>query len=309
MIYFLTGANSYARSGRLAELKRSYIQRYDANSVVTFTAGEDDASQILASLVNLSLLNPQELIIVQQAAADAELWNALADTLPSVPDSKTVVLVDEPAVRAVRSPLVTATGKWLKVAGSVEKFEQPKSYQLGSWLTGEAKRRCVQLDSAAQRQLLALTAGSDNPQSRLGIELGKLALLPQPITAEAIKKYVDVDLSAETFSVFNYLILGDTVRARRLLNRQWATGVDANQFVGVLAAQLLALAATASGADVKVHPYQRDKMSELIQRLGGNRAATFAARRLSRRVARLDARLKNSSPEYSWPTAISYLLD
>ena len=152
---------------------------------------------------------------------------------------------------------------------------------------------------------MAATNGSDDQQNRLAMILKVLKFLPQPITAEQIDLYVEPDLETATFDIFKQIVQGNKSKVSVLLKRQTEHDVDPNQLIGILASQLINFVAVIAGANTKMHPFQRQQMQEMIRDMGGSQKALAWAKKVTKKLAATDAKMKRSSGE----DASQYLVD
>ena len=156
------------------------------------------------------------------------------------------------------------------------------------------------MDNTAQSKLLQLTAGEENQQARLDIELGKLALLNKPITADLVNEYVEASPDTNAFAIFGAAVAGRTGRAVELLHQLRDSGEDPNRFLGLLASQELALAAAITGAKVKLSTYQLAQARDLAYELGGASRQLTKLRHITTVMAELDGQIKLAKPDEAW---------
>lgn len=305
MIYFLYGDNQYQIRARFNELKDNFIKKHNAENVVKLDIGEMGWDAVMNYLVGVSLFARDEFLYLEEATADAEVWRDLEEIISRVSPEKTVVLIDDISTRAVKNLAQTRTFKALKASGKVEKYEQLKPYEIKRWLNEATRRTGVKLDAAASRRLLELTAGSNDQQNRLALALSLLKVLPQPLTAAQIDEYIEPDVETATFDIFRQMVVHNQTKVDELLKRQVAQGVDPNQLVGVLASQLNNFVAVASGANVKMHPFQKEQMQSMVSMMGGQRTSLDWAQKTAKKLATADAKIKRSSGE----AASQYLAD
>lgn len=301
MIYFLYGDNDYRIDQRVAELRNQFAAKYGEDNVATVDVNRVAGADLMTQLTALSLLAQHQMIIVKAVTSVNEDWTLLENNIDYIPDDTVAVLTDVKSLSKVRNIVVTRTFKKLKASGAkLEKYDLVKSRDLRLWLADEVKRRALYMDKAAQSKLLQLTAGEDNQQARLDIELGKLALLQKPITAQLVEEYVEASPDTNAFAIFGAAITGKTERAIELLHQLRDSGEDSNRFMGLLASQELALASAITGARVKLSTYQLAQARDLAYELGDNAHQLAKLRRIAAVLVELDGRVKLAKPEEAW---------
>lgn len=301
MIYFLHGDNDYLISRRAKELRQAFAQKHSAGAITTIDGTEVAPADLASQLTALSLFDPYRLVIVSAVTAQAGNWTMLEANLAHIPEQTTVILTDIKALSKVRNLTITRTMKELgRLGATVEKFDLAKSsYQLRPWLEAELERHQLSVERGVTDKLLELTAGEENQQARLKLELDKLVLLSGELTVRLVEQYVQPSPQTNAFAILEAGLAGDQTKAAQLLDRLIMAGEDSNRFLGLLASQALALAGVLTGARVKLSPYQLSQTRQLAERLGG--------RQLSRRLgevveklAQLDGKVKLSAPDEAW---------
>lgn len=299
MIYLLCGGNQFAIEERVSELKAEF-RRAGGDNITSLSLTDMSRAELMGYLTSVSLLSSQELLIWWGATDDAAAWQELENVLPNIPEAKTVILVADKATAAVKNMSATRTYRKIVAQGHKERYEVLKPYELQHWLPGEAKKRGVKLDAAASRRLLQLTSGSADQQSRIAVALRLLALLPQPVTAAEIDKYVAPDAQSAAFDIMGAWARGDRKTARILLKRQKSLGDDPNQIIGVLTSQLINLAVVIFGADTEINPYGKAHAEELARSIGNQRKQLTWLRQAAKRIVAADALVKRSSGDEAW---------
>lgn len=305
MIYFLYGDNQFQIRRRLSELKDAFGKEYGTDNITKLDIAEMGWDKVANYLVGVSLFTQNEFLYLEEATNDSVVWRDLEGIISRIPDDKEVVLIDDSSTRTVKNLAQTRTFKAIKAAGKVEKYDQLKSYEIKRWLDEAARCAGIKLDAAASQRLMAATNGSDDQQNRLAMILKVLKFLPQPITAEQIDLYVEPDLETATFDIFKQIVQGNKSKVSVLLKRQTEHDVDPNQLIGILASQLINFVAVIAGANTKMHPFQRQQMQEMIRDMGGSQKALAWAKKVTKKLAATDAKMKRSSGE----DASQYLVD
>lgn len=301
MIYFLHGDNDYLINRRVKELRQAFAREHSPGAITTIDGTEVAPADLTSQLTALSLFDPYRLVIVSAVTAQAGNWTMLETNLAHIPEQTTVILTDIKALSKVRNLTITRTMKELRRLGAtVEKFDLAKSsYQLRPWLGAELKRHQLSVERGVTDKLLELTAGEENQQARLKLELDKLALLSGELTVRLVEQYVQPSPQTNAFAILEAGLAGDQAEVAQLLNRLITAGEDSNRFLGLLASQALALAGVLTGAKVKLSPYQLNQTRQLAERLG-DRQLSRRLGEVVEKLAQLDGKIKQSTPDQAW---------
>lgn len=301
MIYFLHGDNDYLISRRVKELRQAFAREHSSDAITTIDGTEVAPADLTSQLTALSLFDPYRLVIVSAITAQAGNWTMLETNLAHIPEQTTVILTDIKALSRVRNLTITRTMKELgRLGATVEKFDLAKSsYQLRPWLEAELKRHQLSVERGVTDKLLGLTAGEENQQARLELELDKLVLLGGELTVRLVEQYVQPSPQTNAFAILEAGLAGDRARVARLLDRLIMAGEDSNRFLGLLASQALALASVLTGAKVKLSPYQLNQTRQLAERVGAHRLKSRLGGIIAK-LAQLDSKMKQSTPDEAW---------
>ena len=301
MIYFLHGDNDYLINRRVKELRQAFAQEHSAGAITTIDGTEVAPADLASQLTALSLFDTYRLVIVSAVTAQAGNWTMLETNLAHIPEQTTVILTDIKALSKVRNLTITRTMKELRCLGAtIEKFDLAKSsYQLRPWLEAELKRHRLSVERGVTDKLLELTAGEENQQARLELELDKLALLSGELTVQLVEQYVQPSPQTNAFAILEAGLAGDRAGVAQLLDRLIMAGEDSNRFLGLLASQALALASVLTGARVKLSPYQLNQTRQLAERLG-DRQLSRRLGEVVEKLAQLDGKMKQSAPDEAW---------
>lgn len=301
MIYFLHGDNDYLIGQRVKELRQAFAQEYSPDAITTIDGTEVAPADLVSQLTALSLFDPYRLVIVSAVTAQAGNWTMLETNLAHIPEQTTVILTDIKALSKVRNFTITRTMKELgRLGATVEKFDLAKSsYQLRPWLEAELKHHRLSVERGVTDKLLELTAGEENQQARLELELDKLALLSGELTVRLVDQYVQPSPQTNAFAILEAGLAGDQAKVAQLLDRLITAGEDSNRFLGLLASQALALAGVLTGAKVKLSPYQLNQTRQLAERVGAHRLKSRLGSIIAK-LAQLDGKIKQSAPDEAW---------
>lgn len=301
MIYFLHGDNDYLISRRVKELRQAFAREHSPDAITTIDGTEVAPADLASQLTALSLFDPYRLVIVSAVTAQAGNWTMLETNLAHIPVQTTVILTDIKALSKMRNLTITRTMKELgRLGATVEKFDLAKSsYQLRPWLEAELKRHQLSVERGVTDKLLELTAGEENQQARLKLELDKLALLSGELTVQLVEQYVQPSPQTNAFAILEAGLAGDRAGVAQLLDRLIMAGEDSNRFLGLLASQALALAGVLTGAKVKLSPYQLNQTRQLAERVGAHRLRGQLGGIIAK-LAQLDGKVKLSAPDEAW---------
>ncbi len=301
MIYFLHGDNDYLISRRAKELRQAFAREHSPDAITTIDGTEVAPADLTSQLTALSLFDPYRLVVVSAVTAQAGNWTMLETNLAHIPEQTTVILTDIKALSKVHNLTITRTMKELRRLGAtIEKFDLARSsYQLRPWLEAELKRHRLSVERGVTDKLLELTAGEENQQARLELELDKLALLSGELTVQLVEQYVQPSPQTNAFAILEAGLAGDQAKVAQLLDRLIMAGEDSNRFLGLLASQALALAGVLTGAKVKLSPYQLNQTRQLAERLG-DRQLSRRLGEIVEKLARLDGKMKQSAPDEAW---------
>lgn len=301
MIYFLHGDNDYLINRRVKELRQAFARGHSPDAIATIDGTEVAPADLASQLTALSLFDPYRLVIVSAVTAQAGNWTMLETNLAHIPEQTTVILTDIKALSKVHNLTITRTMKELRHLGAtIEKFDLAKSsYQLRLWLEAELKRHRLSVERGVIDKLLELTAGEENQQARLKLELDKLALLSGELTVQLVEQYIQPSPQTNAFAILEAGLAGDQAKVAQLLDRLITAGEDSNRFLGLLASQALALASVLTGAKVKLSPYQLNQTRQLAERLG-DRQLSRRLGEVVEKLAQLDGKMKQSAPDEAW---------
>lgn len=310
MIYFLHGDNDYLINRRVKELRQAFAREHNPGAITTIDGTEVALVDLTSQLTALSLFDPYRLVIVSAVTAQAGNWTMLETSLAHIPEQTTVILTDIKALSKVRNLTITRTMKELRRLGAtIEKFDLAKSsYQLRPWLETELKHHRLSVERGVTDKLLELTAGEENQQARLELELDKLALLGDELTVRLVEQYIQPSPQTNAFAILEAGLAGDQAKVAQLLDRLIMAGEDSNRFLGLLASQALALAGVLTGAKVKLSPYQLNQTRQLAERVGAHRLKSRLGSIIAK-LAQLDGKVKLSAPDEAWLYIRSTLSD
>lgn len=297
MIYLYYGENDLLRKRAVDELATAFAAKYGADAVNQITCSDIEPQRIIADIVNANLFAPERLLLLEDIDRNNAAWVLLGENLGRVADGTSLMI-------AAASPdKRTRTFKALKAVATVKEFQLLKGRELAEWLGRELAANGLEYQSAAIDELIAATSGD---QWRLATEVAKLRTLDQVVTAQLIRNYVEPNLEANAFTIFEQALMGRHETALAELAKL-AELEDPNKFMGLLASQAFALAAVVHGAGqsdlasrLKIHPFQLSKMGDLARRLGDSTEQKARIKQIATSLASADANIKLSRPAEAW---------
>lgn len=287
MITVLTGENSFELQRAVDALAAAFSgtpERFDGSQL--------DLRQLPELLMGATLFATERLVIIKGLSENTSLWTTFGDWVVQSSDTVQLVLIEPKLDKR------TKTYKTLKEQAEIREFalwKEGDNRSAEAWVMSEAQARQMTLDSPTVRTLVAWV-GVDQWQLHFALE--KLAVLDH-VTPDVIKEVIDVTPADSVFQVFEAALRGDRETLRRLMANLEHTE-DGFRLFGLLAGQacqLAALTVTDQPASevaraLGVHPYALSKLQPHADRIG-----RVGARRIVRRLAAADHRLKTGSDD------------
>jgi DNA polymerase III delta subunit len=296
VIKFWFGPNEFQISRAAQTAVDEFLRSHSADAVQKIMSDETDADEITAAIVNISLLAPERLIIVDKIDQNKAFWENLPEIIARVPDSTELILTAKTPDKR------TKTYKHLLKNAAVEaqEFVLPREYEMPGFVRDEAKRLGLKIAPDAIDELIQRTSGDGEQQAaRIATELAKLQSLHRDVTRADIAKFVEPNAAANVFMILEMALTDEKSCAAAEIANLRATE-SADKFIGLLASQVFALSAAVAHADtktLKIHPFQLQKMGDLARRAGLTRADLAQT---TRGLAELDAAVKLAKPDEAW---------
>jgi len=291
MIHFYYGENDFALRRQVNAVTEKFAAKYGAENISRIDAAEIDPQQLIAEIVNINLFAPNRLIVLSGLAKNKTILDALSGNLNRVPDTTELVIIDP------------KPDKRTKIFKSIEKnaksreFSPLKNYEIEKFVIDEAANQKVEIKRDAVSELVAYTGGD---QWRIASEIAKFRALDKVITIESVREIVEPDLAVNVFQLLDDVFNKRRDAAKAGLDRARQTE-DANKFLGLLASQVYALAATVNAggqspnqiaADIGAHPFVVSKMQSIARHMTAQDVA-----RISQIVAETDAKMKSTGAD------------
>lgn len=297
MIYLYYGENDLLRKRAVDKLMADFAKKYGSDSVNQLDCSDIEPQRLMAEIVNINMFAPERLILLDNLDRNSGAWVLVGENIGRISDGTSLVI-------STKSPdKRTKTFKILKTSATVREFQPVKGRELADWLGQELSSSGLEYKSNAIDELINATSGD---QWRLAVEVAKLRNLDQVVTAQLVRDYIEPNLEANAFMIFEQAISGQRELALAELMRLEQLE-DPNKFMGLLASQAFALAAVVHGssqsnlaAKLKIHPFQLSKMSDVARRIGDAKQQKERIKRITAILAATDAKIKLSRPNEAW---------
>jgi len=267
MTITLAGDNAYKLGRELQKLQTDYAAKYGELSLEQIDASDVELSTLTESLVGLSLISDQKLVIIKSLSLNKAASDYIEKYLDAQ-DSETDLVIVEPKIDK-RSTLYKA----LKSKTDFREFNAVKPPDLALWLTTEAKDQGGSL-SAADAQYLVERVGFD--QLRLKQEIDKLITYNPEVSRQSINELSEPSLDSTIFQLIDAAFNGEHRRLLKLYFEQRALKVEPPQIIAMLAWQLnvFALIKLAKDSSIqtiaeqtKLNPYVIRKSQVVLRKL------------------------------------------
>lgn len=296
MIFLFYGDNDFSIQERKQQLIASFSKKYGKDAISQLDCRSENPQKIIGELVNVSLFATDRLVVLNDIDKNKEAWNLLCENLGRIPDEISVAIASNSIDKR------TKTFKEILKQSKSEELKILKGRELRSWLIKRAEILRIEFASSAFDELIRATSGN---QWRIAQELEKFKDLSKLVTNDIIHAYVEPDVEANVFAIFELALAGKRQQVAAEIQTLRQTE-DVNRFLGLIASQILALAAVVNAegknvaSDLKLHPFQVSKTSLLVPRLGNRAEQKSKMRIIVENLAKTDAKLKLSRPDESW---------
>jgi DNA polymerase-3 subunit delta len=291
MIITLTGPNEFLIRQTVDAFTAAFAQKYGTHGIERVNGEAIDLGVLADLSQGTSLFAQQRLILLDGAAKNKPIWDALGEWLEKIPAETTLVVV-EPALDKR-----TKTYKQLVKQSDFRTFDDLSERQLATWLKKQAKQLGASLDDASARYLVQ-RVGVD--QWQLWQEVQKLANYRDVIDKSAIDDMVEANPQASAFELLDS-VLGRKPQAVERLLASLTTTEDPYKLFGLLVSQIHALAIVTSAGtrgadqiakDAGIHPFVVRKTMSLARQTSATALASIIAS-----VAHCDTQLKSTGAD------------
>ncbi len=263
MITVLAGANGFARTTKLRELKQTFAREFGQENIEQIDGEKLEKEQLPNLLQGGSLFSANRMVIIRTLSANKEVSEAFLDYLDKTSDDTKTILVEGPLDKR------TAFYKTLKKQTDFIECEEPKEPELMKWVSEYAQNQQGEIGHGEAR-LLVEFVGLD--QERLAQEIEKLVAYEPKITRQNIENLVEKRPQNTVFELLDAVLSGNKKRAQELLKNLESAFEDPYQIANLLIWQVQVLAVVKSAAntsdaeiakDTKLSPFVISKTKRL----------------------------------------------
>lgn len=288
MIHLYHGDNDFEIKQQVALIKDRFSKQYGAENVIKPDLSEID--NVLAELMNASLFSENRLVILEGVFSNKVLVEKLPEVLSLIPETTEVVIIDSKPDKR------TKLYKTL-LLGNVKEFALPKN--LNQFVKNEAEKQKVKLNPDAVDDLIAYSSGDI---WRIVNEIAKFKTLNKNISRENIEKYIEPDLTTNTFQILDNVFNQQPEQALNKI-RTLKQKEDPNKFFALLSSQVFALAVVKNSnkssnlvaKESGLHPFVVSKMQSFARGVTHEKVSYIA-----KIIAETDAKIKLSNKDEAW---------
>ncbi len=288
MITSISGSNDFMIDNELKNIINEFEANYGKIAIEQIDGSEADPQSILESVINLSFLSPNRLIILRRGSANKQFSEIIEQVINRIPPTNDLVIVEP----EIDKRLVYY--KTLKKLTDFKVYDELSDNQLVDWVSNTVKQKEGTIQSNVSKYLIEL-AGTN--QLKLSNEISKLISYQPEITKTTIDLLVE---PIPQTTIFNLLDAAFGGRSRELLEiyeDQKRQKVEPYQVIAMLTWQVHILAMIkASGkssqseiaSKTKVSPYVINKSMNIAKKM-----TISQIRNLTNNLLELDIKLKN----------------
>lgn len=291
MIQLFTGENIYEIRARRARAIAEFREGKTDEAVSTVdgtTVSVDDLPQLL---LGVSLFAPEKLVVIDDAAAQKQVWEKLGEYLEQVGEGIDALLVAPTADKRTR------TYKWLQKNAEIIDLKPLQGLPLEQWVVAAAREKGVEIAPNVARYLIEYTGGD---QWQLTHDIEKLRLSGKSVTVELVRELLIPNPASSAFDLLDAALGKHSDRVNRLLGGVRAHE-DPYRFFGLLSNQIFAVLIIAAAGnrsadtiahDSGLHPFVVKKTQPLARTL-----SVHERTRLAEIAATTDMQLKSSGQD------------
>jgi DNA polymerase-3 subunit delta len=255
MLYVIYGKDALGRKEALDKIRAELDKDGSlATNTIAFDARSTSPQEAIAACDTLPFLGDTRLVVLEGALATADrarrasrsrgaspsndgngaaisVWTPLAEYVPRMPPSTTLVLLDADATKA--SPLVKAVAPHATFIECVP----PDDRKLAAWVTARAKKIGLKIDAPAA-SLLGELIGPDS--WLLASELDKLhAYAGDDVVREKdVHELVSRAKEHKSWDLTDAILDGQSAKAARVLSEMLEDGQPPQLLIGAIAGRL-----------------------------------------------------------------------
>jgi len=319
MLYIICGSDAFARKEAFGKLRETLDKDGSlATNTITLDAKSSSPQEVISACDTIPFLGDARLVVVEgvlktasrlkklgtkarakatpaaiepagddediDAEPDPGRWLALADYVPRLPPSTTLVLLDGE---------VTAGNTLLKAIGPLGHVEQcspPTDKELPGWVMARAKRIGLKLDAPAAK-LLAELVGQDAWQ--LSSELDKLLAYSagEVVRVGDVRELVSRAREHKGWDLTDAIIEGSGATAARVLAEMLEDGQATQAILGLIAQRYRRIAVVRDMLDRGAHDTEISRRIEMKMGFGLQKLIEQAQRMTLAEVRAAYARL------------------
>ena len=285
MIYLYTGENSFALAEKINLVSRSFKNKYSDTSLERIDGGDITATELQARLTSVDMFTPRKLLVITGAAHEKTIWDALAKSLPLVPNSTEVVIVEPKLDARLNST------KEIKRLATITEFKPLKPYELDQWVKKTSQRLGLELKGDAHKLIIDSCGGN---QWEISHELEDLSHVTRAVTDGVVHKYIQPSPETNAFQILELAVDRD-LSGLNLAIDILSQKEDINKFLGLITSQVFALAAIKNqpdatnnaARDMGLAPFMLVKQQGLANKLTADQLNSLISN-----IAKIDGRVK-----------------
>ncbi len=290
MVITLSGDDSYALRSAQNNFVQGFIKRQGELALERFDGEESTSEQILDAIQSVPFLSSEKMVLLTSASKQKDFLDGLEDTLNTIPESTTLILVDSKLDKRAKYY------KTLQKISEFKEFNSDKAEDISSWIISATKERGGQVDRTAANYLVSQIGTN---KTGLANEIDKLVLYDQNVTKQTIDELCEPTPQSTIFQLLDAVFAKNYKRANELYKDQRQQKVEPLAILAMVTWQLyiFAILKTAGERNIdeiakssKINPFVLRKSKQLITRL-----PLSQLRQMIRRALELDVRLKTES--------------
>jgi len=284
MIYLYSGENDFAVTEKVRRVSEAFKKKYSDSSLERIDGCEITTTELAAKLTSVDMFTPRKLILLTNMSQKKLIWETLAQSLPLVPSSTEIVIVEPKPDGRLNST------KNIRGAAKTTEFKPLSRHELEQWARKTIQELKLEIKNDALKLLLEFCE-----YNQWGIlhELEKLSHISKVITSDLISKYVQPNLETDVFRILEFAINQnfdefnlalDTLKKRE----------DVNKFLGLISSQIFTLVAiknspdkTTLPRDLGLAPFLVFKQKDLAGKISDDQLNSLVSS-----LAEIDGRIK-----------------
>lgn len=264
MIIFLYGEDTYRSTEKLNEIKNKFKKERDPSgiNIVTFADDEFTIEKFNNAASQSGFLVSKRLIITKNlltARPSDETIGSLKELLKNLKDSNNIFVFWEQGTPDKTNPLFKVFSQNKKY---VQEFKPLETKKLTYWIKKYVENADGQIETPAVNLLISFIG---NNLWQLSNELNKLLAFTnkKTITVSEVKELVQAKLDENIFGLADAIAINNKALAVRLLNEQFALGLNEIYILSMIIRQFRILTQLKSLAEQKLTQAEMVKQTRL----------------------------------------------